>query len=99
MQSGCYSCLAMGNEIEAMGQLDTALGGLDEDERARVLAWAVAKFGGGTVKLPTGRGGSGAGERDDAPAGDADPKAFERVSDLVDATNPSSGLDYVLLGS
>jgi hypothetical protein len=26
-------------------------------------------------------------------------RTFERISDLVDAANPSSGLDYVLLGS
>lgn len=81
-----------------MGQLDTALDGLDEDERARVLAWAVAKFGGGTVKLPTGGGGSGGGGGDEG-LDDATPKKFERVSDLVDSANPSSGLDYVLLGS
>lgn len=87
--------LAVGNEIAAMGQLDTALGELDDDERARVLAWAVSKFGGGTVKLPTGLDA----RADDPLIHDASSKAFERVSDLVDAANPSSGLDYVLLGS
>src|SRR4051812_28623685 len=89
----------MGNEIEAMGQLDSAISGLEDDERERVLAWAVAKFGGGTVKLPAGGGSGGGGEDDDAPAGETGPKDYERVSDLVDAANPSSGLQYVLLGS
>ncbi len=84
-----------------MGLLDTALGGLEEDERARVLAWAVAKFGGATEKLPAGNGalGSGGADSDSHQSNHAEPNAFERVSDLVDAASPSSGLDYVLLGS
>jgi len=35
------------NEIEALGHIDKALGGLEDDDvRLRVLQWAIAKYGG-----------------------------------------------------
>lgn len=44
-----------GNEIEAMRAIDEALAGLADDEtRARVLRWAVEKFGKGEVTVPAG---------------------------------------------
>lgn len=87
-----------------MSQLDMALAKLEPDERARVLTWAVAKFGEGNIKLPEdGGNGSSVGHRReaerDADAEKAEVASFSRISDLVDAANPGTGLDYVLLGS
>jgi hypothetical protein len=89
----------VGNEIEAMGQIDGALSALEADARERVLTWAMAKFGDGT-SLPTGAP-QGSGGINDARREDDEQlsQTFSRISDLVDAANPSSGLDYVLLGS
>jgi hypothetical protein len=94
----------MGNEIEAMSQIDTALTALEADERGRVLTWAVAKFGGGAasnlaLRAPSGTNGGGADEVVNIPADDDATTKFTRVSDLIDAANPTNGLDYVLLGS
>lgn len=42
------------NEIEALGRIDTALGELEDDDvRLRVLQWAIAKYGKGSVQMPT----------------------------------------------
>ncbi len=41
------------NEIEALGHIDNALGGLEDDDvRLRVLQWAIAKYGKGSVHAP-----------------------------------------------
>lgn len=87
----------MGDEIKAMGAINTAMEGLEPDEVNRVLRWAVDKFGGGQLSGPSGEPGTDGG-RGTGSAGNA-PAHHERISDLMDAASPSSGADYVLVAS
>lgn len=41
------------NEIDAMKALSEAFENLGTDERGRVLAWALSKYGGGEVANPS----------------------------------------------
>lgn len=88
------------NEIEAIGAIDKAMGGLEADEQKRVLRWAVDKFGGGEVALlgesGTGRGGEGwvAG-----PEGGTAGTEYTRITDLMDAARPTTVVEHVLVAS
>jgi hypothetical protein len=84
------------SEITAMGTIDKALGGLDEEAQKRVLRWAIDKFGGGEVKLGSGRraAGSGNGSEDET-----NPSEYARISDLMDVAGPTSTADHVLVAS
>jgi hypothetical protein len=84
------------SEIEAMSAIDEALAGIGEDQQKRVLRWAVDKFGGGTItvgderrSVQTGNGGGDAGGSGE----------YARISDLMDATSPTTIVDHVLVGS
>lgn len=92
--------VVMSDEIAAMGQLDKALTALEPDERARVLSWAVAKFGDGvaSVEAPKRQTG-GDDERDVGKSAETNKPGFTRISDLMDDARPNSGHDYVLLAS
>lgn len=79
----------MAGEIDAMKVIDSAMGSLDPEESKRVLRWAVDKFGQSAVTLEPERS---------AQRG-ADPVAFERISDLMDAALPRSIVDHVLVAS
>jgi hypothetical protein len=96
----------MGDEIKALGQIDTALKALEADEARRVLSWAVDKYD------PTGQlkqqvqsngnagGGSGVrGAENSDPKPGSDGGEYERISDLVDAAAPQTIVDYVLVAS
>jgi hypothetical protein len=78
-------------EIDAMKVIDTAMGSLEPDETKRVLRWAVDKFGKNEVTIDpastsqAGTAGGGAG--------------FERISDLMDAAQPQTIVDHVLVAS
>jgi hypothetical protein len=80
-------------EIDAMKAIDSAMGSLEPEEARRVLRWAVDKFGHGTVSVAPGRS-AGTG---DGGAGLS--TAFDRISDLMDATLPQSVVDHVLVAS
>lgn len=85
----------MAGEIEAMAAIDQALKELDEEERHRVLRWALDKFGGGQI-------GSDTSGKEDRRASDdhgARVSTFERIVDLVDAASPATTVDHVLVAS
>jgi hypothetical protein len=87
------------SEIEAMGGIDKALGALEPDEQRRVLRWAVDKYGGGEVpaggRVPApGFGGAGLGETDGAIG-----PSYARIVDLMDAANPGTVVEHVLVAS
>jgi hypothetical protein len=87
-------------EIEAMGAIDKAMGGLQADEQKRVLRWAIDKFSGGEVTLPrtgsSGLGNSASGTGSEEGRGLA---AYERISDLMDEAHPTTTVDHVLVAS
>lgn len=74
-------------ELTAMSGVRDALEPLDEEARARVLAWARARYGGAPASL-------GGGE--DPPRLD-DPASFGSLSDLFFAAGPSNGLEQALV--
>jgi hypothetical protein len=90
------------SEIAAMGAVHEALEPLDEDERKRVLRWAVDKYGGGDVRVNASSGGAGSSDRRSQRGGGAKDLAageFERIADLVDAAGPDTIADHVLVGT
>ena len=79
----------MDPEIKAMGDIAEALAGLEPDVIRRVLKWANEKY---QVKGTTaGHGGGGNG------GGGVGNRTFTDFSDLFDATNPSTGLERILV--
>src|SRR5687768_17225777 len=90
----------MASEIEAMSQIEKAMAGLEPDEAQRVVVWMVdyasKKLGaeGGPPGGARRRSGGPGGWGDDQPS-----QAFERIGDLVDAAEPTSGADYALLAT
>jgi hypothetical protein len=77
-------------ELEAMGVVYEALAGLDEEARARVVAWAVGKF---DVAEPARTAGTGppsvTGDSHEVPR-------FADVADLVHAARPQGGPEHAL---
>jgi hypothetical protein len=86
-------------EIEAMGAIDNALGSLQADEQKRVLRWAIDKFGAGDVKLESNSGGARHGGFDDRAERNGERGEYGRISDLMDAANPTTTADHVLVAS
>jgi hypothetical protein len=93
----------MSKEIEAMGKIEAAVADLEPDEVERVVAWMIAYATGrlgAAVSLPNGGGRTGResegmrGER-----ADGEPREFERIGDLMDEANPTSGAHYVLVAA
>ncbi len=90
----------MGKEIDAMSQIEKSMAGLEPDEAQRVVVWMVdyaSKKLGADVGPPGGirrEGGGSGGRGDDQPR-----QAFERIGDLVDAAEPTSGSDYALVAT
>jgi hypothetical protein len=90
----------MGSEIEAMRQIEKAMVGLEPDEAQRVVVWMVdyASKKLGAEVGPTGTtrswGHGPSGRSDDSP-----PQTFERIGDLVDAAEPTSGSEYALVAA
>jgi hypothetical protein len=96
-------------ELQAMALLETALGGLDEDVRGRVLRWAAERFGlAGVLKPNSGKGGhlasknlderSSDDEEDDSQ-GEETHGDFETLSEFYDAASPSSDSEKALVAS
>lgn len=89
----------LASEIEAMSQIEKALAGLEPDEVQRVVVWMVDyanKRLGAEVARPSGtRRGPGGAARD----GDQPSHSYERIGDLIDAAEPSSGVEYALVAT
>jgi hypothetical protein len=95
-------------EIEAMGQIATALADLDDGARTRVLRWAAERYG---IKIlrPEGSGGRGAdaaGGDDDADEpgspdgnGGTSDRDYEHFAELYDAVAPTSDPERVLVAA
>lgn len=90
-------------EIEAMGQVATALDNLADDARARVLRWAADRYGAPMVAATVGRTSPGARDgvlEDKAPRAaevrETSERSFEHFVDLFDAVDPKSDVDRAL---
>ncbi|MFT3970157.1 MAG: hypothetical protein QM695_07735 [Micropruina sp.] len=73
-------------EIEAMGKVSKALGGLDDEARGRVVRWAAERYGitlGATLRKQTG-GGAGGNSGGGVLEEDAD-----ELEEHADAENPT----------
>lgn len=79
------------DEIKAIQTIAAALDALDDDERTRVLEWAVSKYG---VAVQTKKQSKGLA---DSPKGEAQPQAFEDFSDLYNAVAPKSDVTRALV--
>ncbi len=90
----------MGDELAAMASVNGALEALEPDETARVLRWALDKFGSahGGVKPETPLIPH-LGEDEEEGKDPADAAQWESLHELVDAASPSSPADYALVAS
>ena len=87
-------------EIDAMGAIDKAMTGLEQDEQKRVLRWAVDKFSGGAVTVEQDRQGPSRSGGANGSGGDGGGTgSYQRITDLMDAAHPSSIVDHVLVAS
>src|SRR6266567_9286846 len=93
-------------EIEAMGQVATALDALTDDARVRVVRWAADRYGAAiTAATPARNGlvrvGGFEPALEDRPsrapeAREAAEPTFEHFVDLFDAVDPKSDIDKAL---
>jgi hypothetical protein len=79
-------------ELDAMAAVSTALEGLDAPVRARVLAWAAAKW---DIPIGSPKSITRATVDDSEHGGDA--SEFADVADLVHAAQPSNGPQRALV--
>jgi len=93
-------------EIEAMGQVASALDNLADNARARVLRWAADRYGTPVATATIARTTAGAQEEgleDRLPRAtqvrDAPEPSFEQFVDLFDAVDPKSDIDRALTGA
>lgn len=92
------------SEIEAMSAIDKAVGALEPDEQKRVLRWAIDKFGDGEIVLGAGKPVAGAGPVISVGGGSVEVnggsnRSYGRIADLMDAANPNTVVQYVLVAS
>ena len=89
---------AISQEIAAMASIEQALSGLTEDERARVLTWAVARFDAGisTTKNQSSPRvvNEDVSETDQAAP---NPSVINSLAEFYDAAAPSTDYDKVLV--
>jgi hypothetical protein len=101
-------------ELEAMGKVAEAIGGLEEEVRGRVIRWAAERYGIAFATSPD-RSGNGDAARvhvdsadevsdiaDEADEGSdigGESKTFEHFAELYDATNPVTDAEKVLVAS
>lgn len=84
------------DEIRAMGAVSSALEGLDDDGRARVLWWAMSHY---KVAPPNARATWAAGNARSENDGRGNSSAFETFADLFDAANPITEKDKALVAA
>src|SRR5437870_3056017 len=86
------------NEVEAMATIAKALAGLEDGEARRVLRWANDRFQGRREHEPEAPGENGEQhERRREYGGREGSRRFERISDLVDASDPQTAADRALV--
>lgn len=97
-------------EIEAMGKVSRALGGLDDETRGRVIRWAAERYGVTLSSAPRRRilGGEGIpgaeqidGEDDEAleESADGDKPDWGHFAELYDATGASTHPEGMLVAA
>lgn len=97
-------------EIEAMGKMSKALGGLDEEVRGRVVRWAAERFGVslGVAPLKQTRSGAGGIAGGDEPSGEGnelgeqvrnEEPAWDHFADFYHASGASTHPDGMLVGA
>ena len=92
-------------EVQAMGKLAEAVGGLDEDAQARVLRWAVDRYGvtvSGSRAKSSGSGGAAAGAESVDNGSNGNGGSVQRFGDLADlyaATSPEMDTDKALVAA
>lgn len=94
---------ALSSELHAMVQLEAALKGLQDEERLRVLQWAVSRFGVqvaapaalGVVADKPGAGATGSTADNEATG----PVQYEDLATFYDAASPHSDSEKALVGS
>jgi hypothetical protein len=93
-------------EIEAMGKVVDALGGLEEDERGRVLRWAAERYGvailntrGGNVEADEADDDVDDSREDDTGSGGGQKLKVEDFAEFYDATDPKTDAERVLVAS
>lgn len=96
-------------EIEAMGKVSGALGGLEEEARGRVIRWAAERYGISLGAAPSksggGRGGNPrveyADDDEDEIEGEAHDESpeWEHFAELYDATGASTHPEGMLVAA
>ncbi|WP_243227556.1 hypothetical protein [Microbacterium sp. CIAB417] len=94
-------------EIEAMGKVSKALGGLEEEARGRVIRWAAERYGislGAAPRKQSGGGGGdnpGAEDVDDEIEEEAHEESpeWEHFAELYDATGASTHPEGMLVAA
>ena len=82
----------LSNELKAMAQVEAALKELGEEERARVMHWAAARFG---VAVKAAKKDNGKG----SDAGDIDSTEYAALAELYDAVAPTTEADRALVAA
>ena len=82
----------LSKELKAMAQVEAALNELDDEERARVMQWASARFG---VIVKPGKKDNGEG----SDAGDIDTTHYATLAELYDAAAPNTDADRALVAA
>jgi hypothetical protein len=102
-EAGDDGGMSVDREIEAMGAIATALSSLDDEGmRARVLRWAVDRFG-VSVSVPKGPGMDGPKPDENKEdghrkvgGGSSSERAYDHFVDLFDAVDPKTDVDKAL---
>jgi len=86
-----------------MSAIDKAVGALEPEEQKRVLRWAFDKFGGVEISSAGGNsaaaGFAAAGGGVSVESNGGASRAYARIVDLVDAANPHTVVEHVLVAS
>jgi hypothetical protein len=92
-------------EVQAMGKLAEAVAGLDDDGRARVLRWAVDRFGvavgAARLKSSGASGGGTSSESDDngESNGGGGARRFPDIAELYASAAPEMDTDKALVAA
>ena len=90
------------SEIDAMASVATALSGLEDDARGRVLRWAAERFG---VSVSFGNrpdkmvGSDGAAETEDDTTVKPPPVTYDHFAELFARADPTSDADKALVAA
>lgn len=86
-------------EINAMTKVGEALSDLEDESRARVLHWALSRFGSGptTTSIPAASAAPVEGESSASGGGEPRADEFEDLASLYDAATPANENEKALV--